>query len=176
MRCKSDSALAQALAAGCVPSHELMQQLSTPFPNCHSPIAIVVIRATDCIWPLPRHPQKIDSVGLGLPSDGAGEGTRTLNLRITNPVLYQLSYASDERNGENITEGSGPATCRTRWICRIGPVLAPRDCSQNTPTTSEPSRDWFANEGLASSPQRPPRGGDPVSTGPPAPARLRTSS
>ena len=25
---------------------------------------------------------------------GAGEGTRTLNLRITNPVLYQLSYAS----------------------------------------------------------------------------------
>ena len=25
---------------------------------------------------------------------GAGEGTRTLNLRITNPMLYQLSYAS----------------------------------------------------------------------------------
>lgn len=25
---------------------------------------------------------------------GAGEGTRTLNLRITNPPLYQLSYAS----------------------------------------------------------------------------------
>ena len=28
--------------------------------------------------------------------DGAGEGTRTLNLRITNPVLYQLSYASPD--------------------------------------------------------------------------------
>ena len=28
---------------------------------------------------------------------GAGEGTRTLNLRITNPPLYQLSYASGER-------------------------------------------------------------------------------
>jgi hypothetical protein len=27
-------------------------------------------------------------------SAGAGEGTRTLNLRITNPMLYQLSYAS----------------------------------------------------------------------------------
>ena len=25
---------------------------------------------------------------------GAGEGTRTRNLRITNPPLYQLSYAS----------------------------------------------------------------------------------
>ena len=28
------------------------------------------------------------------PTFGAGEGTRTLNLRITNPLLYQLSYAS----------------------------------------------------------------------------------
>ena len=27
---------------------------------------------------------------------GAGEGTRTLNLRITNPMLYQLSYASQK--------------------------------------------------------------------------------
>ena len=30
---------------------------------------------------------------------GAGEGTRTLNLRITNPVLYQLSYASHDPRG-----------------------------------------------------------------------------
>ena len=35
-------------------------------------------------------------------ADGAGEGTRTLNLRITNPVLYQLSYASMETNGRRI--------------------------------------------------------------------------
>ena len=33
------------------------------------------------------------------PIDGAGEGTRTLNLRITNPVLYQLSYASAHGTG-----------------------------------------------------------------------------
>ena len=30
---------------------------------------------------------------------GAGEGTRTLNLRITNPMLYQLSYASHDPRG-----------------------------------------------------------------------------
>jgi hypothetical protein len=33
--------------------------------------------------------------------EGADEGTRTLNLRITNPPLYQLSYVSlgTEREG-----------------------------------------------------------------------------
>ncbi len=41
---------------------------------------------------------------------GAGEGTRTHNLRITNPVLYQLSYASLESRAQNIAEEVGPAT------------------------------------------------------------------
>jgi hypothetical protein len=42
--------------------------------------------------------------------NGAGEGTRTLNLRITNPVLYQLSYASMLMNAQNITDSAAPAT------------------------------------------------------------------
>ena len=33
---------------------------------------------------------------------GAGEGTRTHNLRITNPTLYQLSYASRGRRGKRM--------------------------------------------------------------------------
>ena len=41
---------------------------------------------------------------------GAGEGTRTLNLRITNPMLYQLSYASLEANAPNIPEPGPPAS------------------------------------------------------------------
>jgi hypothetical protein len=37
---------------------------------------------------------------------GAGEGTRTLNLRITNPPLYQLSYASNDTTRRNIGRNS----------------------------------------------------------------------
>lgn len=40
------------------------------------------------------HRQRIPGSRSAYRMDGAGEGTRTLNLRITNPVLYQLSYAS----------------------------------------------------------------------------------
>jgi hypothetical protein len=40
---------------------------------------------------------------------GAGEGTRTLNPRITNPMLYQLSYASHEKRGPTIDR------LRPRW-------------------------------------------------------------
>jgi hypothetical protein len=43
-------------------------------------------------------------------ANGAGEGTRTHNRRITNPVLYQLSYASVETGGQNITDATPPAT------------------------------------------------------------------
>ena len=42
--------------------------------------------------------------------NGAGEGTRTLNLRITNPVLYQLSYASVFADAQNIPEPFPSAT------------------------------------------------------------------
>lgn len=47
---------------------------------------------------------------------GAGEGTRTLNLRITNPMLYHLSYASLEKRGATIDR------VRPRWQA---PVTAP---------------------------------------------------
>lgn len=46
---------------------------------------------------------------LRIPRTGAGEGTRTLNPRITNPMLYQLSYASDEKRGPTIDR------LRPRW-------------------------------------------------------------
>ena len=42
-----------------------------------------------------------DTPLLAMPS-GAGEGTRTRNLRITNPPLYQLSYASLDPIGMTI--------------------------------------------------------------------------
>ena len=42
---------------------------------------------------------------------GAGEGTRTRNLRITNPPLYQLSYASLETNRPDYN-GPPPASKR----------------------------------------------------------------
>ncbi len=54
---------------------------------------------------LQRAPDRIRSA-----PHGAGEGTRTHNLRITNPVLYQLSYASLESRAQNIAEEVDPAT------------------------------------------------------------------
>ena len=56
---------------------------------------------------------------------GAGEGTRTLNPRITNPMLYQLSYASHEKRAPTIDrlrprwQAAGTAReGRLRWGCR----------------------------------------------------------
>ena len=64
-----------------------------------------VTRVLDCrARRLGSHPQK-----LRRPALGAGEGTRTLNPRITNPMLYQLSYASHEKRGRTIDR------LRPRW-------------------------------------------------------------
>ena len=58
---------------------------------------------------LDRNPTYLHSL-----SAGAGEGTRTLNLRITNPMLYQLSYASADWARQNITDVWRAATARPR--------------------------------------------------------------
>ncbi len=51
------------------------------------------------------------------PTFGAGEGTRTLNLRITNPLLYQLSYASPSGGRSMIADRNPPATLREAARC-----------------------------------------------------------
>ena len=54
---------------------------------------------------------------------GAGEGTRTHNLRITNPMLYQLSYASQEKRAADYRPASSPLA--SAWN-RPGSTPSPR--------------------------------------------------
>ena len=59
-------------------------------------------------------------------SAGAGEGTRTRNLRITNPPLYQLSYASEPERAENVGRKSFSSKRNQRgfpWEPRGGGAL-----------------------------------------------------
>ena len=56
---------------------------------------------------------------------GAGEGTRTLNLRITNPPLCQLSYASRETNDPDYTRPlAAIKPSRARFCLWIGQLRA----------------------------------------------------
>ena len=48
------------------------------------------------------------------PRFGAGEGTRTLNLRITNPPLYQLSYASPAWRRAHYSGGESPGNTKAQ--------------------------------------------------------------
>lgn len=52
--------------------------------------------------------KKVKPIYVETPCAGAGEGTRTLNLRITNPMLYQLSYASLKKARADYRPGSSP--------------------------------------------------------------------
>ena len=67
-------------------------------------------RSFPAVFPTVSSPCHMRSKLLRSTPGGAGEGTRTLNLRITNPVLYQLSYASQNSRAQNITDEVGGAT------------------------------------------------------------------
>ena len=59
-----------------------------------------------------------NAVFTGFSVDGADNRSRTYDLRITNALLYQLSYIGPERPVTNVTTGQ---KVKTKWVMRQWP-------------------------------------------------------